>query len=311
MNENPLVSVIIPNYCHANYLEQRITSVLNQTYQNFEVIILDDCSPDNGASKSIIEKYRKDPKVSHIVYNEKNSGSTFLQWRKGFSLAKGELCWIAESDDFCEPRLLEELVTAYINGKDIVIAYSPVVYTDECGRVLGCYSRTGRTQFVKSKDFIVKYLTPDNCIQNASCAIFLREAALSIDPDYIKHGGISDWWFWFEIAELGNVAIVNKQLSFFRRHDNTVTLNSIKDGSNLVQEKYLLEFIKERYNIPQWRMSYIYHCHAESKRNLPFNSKEVYDQMSLLWNFDRKYTRLEWWMYRFLNNLRQKFLIRL
>lgn len=70
----PKVSVIIPNYNHSSYLKERIDSILNQTFQNFEVIILDDCSTDN--SKEIIELYRDHTKVSHIVYNEKNSGST-------------------------------------------------------------------------------------------------------------------------------------------------------------------------------------------------------------------------------------------
>ena len=110
---NPLVSVIIPNYCHAKYLDQRIQSVLNQTYPNFEVIILDDCSPDDGASRAVIEKYRFDPHVTHIIYNETNSGSTFKQWNKGFSLAEGELVWIAESDDFCEDMLLEKCIMVY------------------------------------------------------------------------------------------------------------------------------------------------------------------------------------------------------
>lgn len=98
---SPLVSVIIPNYCHAPYLEQRITSVLNQTYTNFEVIILDDNSPDN--SVEIINQFKNDEHIKHIVVNEKNSGSTFIQWNRGIELSQGEIIWIAESDDYCEP----------------------------------------------------------------------------------------------------------------------------------------------------------------------------------------------------------------
>ncbi len=76
--KHPLVSVIIPNYNHALYLDERIQSVLNQSYGHFEVIILDDLSKDN--SREVMEKYRDYPHVSHIVYNTENSGSTFKQY---------------------------------------------------------------------------------------------------------------------------------------------------------------------------------------------------------------------------------------
>ncbi len=74
MND-PFVSVILPNYNHAKYLPQRIESILNQTYQNFELIILDDCSSDN--SREVIERYKDNPRISKIIFNEKNSGSRF------------------------------------------------------------------------------------------------------------------------------------------------------------------------------------------------------------------------------------------
>ena len=102
---NPLVSVIIPNYNHAPFLKERIDSVLNQTYKDFEVIVLDDCSSDN--SREIIERYRGHEKISHIEYNSLNSGSTFKQWQKGLEFAKGEWIWIAESDDVADLSFLE------------------------------------------------------------------------------------------------------------------------------------------------------------------------------------------------------------
>lgn len=104
----PTVSVIVPNYCHAPYLEQRIESILQQTFQDFELILLDDCSTDG--SREILERYRNHPKVSGIFYNERNSGSPFKQWKKGLSKATGDYVWIAESDDFSSPCFLERCV---------------------------------------------------------------------------------------------------------------------------------------------------------------------------------------------------------
>lgn len=115
------VSVIIPNYNHALFLTQRIQSVLNQSFQDFELILLDDCSTDN--SQSIIAQYQHHPKVSHVVYNETNSGSPFKQWAKGVALAQGAYIWIAESDDFAEASFLERCVTQLDKYASVGLVY--------------------------------------------------------------------------------------------------------------------------------------------------------------------------------------------
>ena len=110
MNQ-PLVSVIIPNYNHAQFLKERIDSVLRQWFKDFEIIILDDCSSDN--SKAVIEEFKGEDKIVHVEFNEKNSGSPFKQWVKGIELAKGDLIWIAESDDLADSQFLEKIVPEF------------------------------------------------------------------------------------------------------------------------------------------------------------------------------------------------------
>src|ERR1700688_2462524 len=104
---SPKVSIVVPNYNHARFLRQRLDSIFGQTFQDFELIVMDDCSTD--ASRSIISAYANNPRV-RTEFNAENSGSTFKQWNKGVRLARGEYVWIAESDDYADERLLGELV---------------------------------------------------------------------------------------------------------------------------------------------------------------------------------------------------------
>lgn len=133
-NMSPKVSVIVSNYNHSAYLKERIDSILNQTYQDFELIILDDCSTDN--SMSIIESYRNNSHVTHVVQNEQNSGSPFLQWHKGIALAQGEYIWIAESDDAAHPQFQSTLVGQLVCHPEAVLAYSHSLWVDEKGETV-------------------------------------------------------------------------------------------------------------------------------------------------------------------------------
>ena len=285
-NKTPLVSIIVPNYNHARFLEQRLDSVFNQTYQNFEVVILDDHSTDN--SMEVISQYKDNPHLSQIVVNEVNSGSAFSQWDKGIALAKGNIIWIAESDDYCELNLLEELVKAYSVRKKTVLAYSTLIGVDENGIPFGA-DAFGRNQYLNGKQYVKRYLTIANLVKNMSCAIFDKNAALNVRPNYKTYKGAGDYLFWVELAMQGNVAIVNKRLSYFRRHGSNVTEKRNADGTNYIEEKLILDYICFRMHISYLRMQGILYMHASRIKGIQFESEDIKRRIYQLWGIEEKY----------------------
>lgn len=230
---NIKVSIIIPNYNHSKFLVQRLESVFNQTYQDFEVILLDDKSTDG--SLAILEKYSRYSKVSHFIVNEINSGSPFKQWQKGIKLAQGEYIWIAESDDFSETTFLENLVK--ILSSNVVLAFCNSVNVDEQGDKLGL--NNWATSFDKlkwklgyindGKSEIKTHLRYRNCIPNASAVLFKRDAVedLFFEDSFYFCG---DWSFWLKLLHKGQIAFLNRPLNYFRKH--AVSTRVIKDYEN-------------------------------------------------------------------------------
>lgn len=231
------VSVIIPNYNHAPFLKERIDSVLQQTYTDFEVIILDDCSTDN--SKEIIETYRKHPKVVQIKYNKVNSGSTFKQWEKGINLARGEWIWIAESDDRAESEFLEHLLDDTIS-ENCGLRYSGSTLIDDQNiqqsSALAPQTIQLENNEISGEAFIRHYLVKDNCIPNASAVLFRKK--LVTDDVFQKMSSLKlngDWMFWVSIATQTIVFYLPEALNHFRIHGQTVRKKEA--------EKALLEYL--------------------------------------------------------------------
>ena len=239
------VSVIIPNYNHAPFLDERLSSVLKQTYQNFEIIILDDKS--NDKSKEVIEKYRKNPKVSQIVYNDNNSGSPFIQWEKGMSLSKGELIWIAESDDSCEPNLLESLVDLHKKNDNVAFAFCRFTNIDINGNKK---TEENKTFFNKScypgKEFLHNYLIWRNVILNASSVLFNKKTAYEVNKQYMNFKGAGDWLFWIEMAEKGNVCVDNRPLNYYRTHGDNTTRQLCKSGIEDNEIHKIYKYLKDK-----------------------------------------------------------------
>lgn len=239
----PEVSIIIPNYNHAEFLQQRLDSVFNQTYQDFEVILLDDASTDG--SVEILKKYQEHPKVSHLILNDTNSGSPFKQWQKGIGLANGAYIWIAESDDYCELDFLECLVSKLEQNSDVVLVYSASSIIDDAGKNLGRHKwadtldkdRWNHTYANTGRDEIKRFLRYRNTIPNASAVIFKRNTVLQIRlPTTMFFCG--DWYLWIALLNKGDISYSSKALNYFRTHTNTTR----KGKSILGEQRRISEF---------------------------------------------------------------------
>lgn len=283
MNKLPLVSVIVPNYNHAKFLDERIQSVLNQTYKNFEVIILDDKSSDN--SLEIINKYRENSFVSHIIVNSVNSGSTFKQWHKGFELAKGEVVWIAESDDSCDKHFLETLVNGYV-ANDAVLAFCRSCKYDVAGNKehYELQDKLACELTMSGPDFISEYMILGNLVANASSAIFNRNLAIAIDRQYMTMRGEGDFLFWIELMEHGNVFFCDKALNLFRFHTSNTTSSLTFKGINPIEHKVVFDYlVKHNHITGLLRIKERWFCIC-SFFSLDYESKEIKKRVVKTWD---------------------------
>ena len=210
-----MVSIILPNYNHSVYLKERLDSIFNQTHQNFEVILLDDCSTDG--SLKILEPYKRHPTVSHFIVNTQNSGSPFKQWQKGLKLAKGHYVWIAESDDFCDLNFLETQLKC-LEVSDVAVAK-----TKAC--VNGIIKYQVRHPVFKTSERNEAIL---KCpILNVSSVVFKAKLLPeNIDANYVDYDIMGDRVFYFEYFRDSNVVFNKHTHNYFRKgHSNVSKLN--------------------------------------------------------------------------------------
>lgn len=238
----PLVSVIVPNYNHEPFLKQRLESIFNQSFQDFEVIILDDASTDG--SLEILASYTNHHKVSHFVVNEKNTGSPFQQWKKGIELAQGKYIWIAESDDYCDNNFLKRLVEKIDDHTGL--CYSQTIDVNVKGEEI-----LHRIDYTKEFEpniwesdfrisgigFIKQYLLIKNVVPNASGVLFKRSLVNDnfFTPRLLEMRMCGDWFFWVKICEHGDVQFIHQPLNFFRDHSA-----STRNHSTLEKKKQRL-----------------------------------------------------------------------
>ena len=218
--ENPKkVSVIVPNYNYANYIIERIDSILMQTYPIYELIILDDCSPDNSVQviNEKIEKIKKEyPEIKvHFIINEKNSGGcVFKQWKKGFDIATGDYAWIAEADDSAENDFVEELIKPF-DDPEMVLSYCESAKIDGENNLIRprCddwydMCRTGewnKSYIWTGKEEIINHLSVTNTILNVSSVIWKKQDYSEIFEKAGEFRVAGDWYIYYNILKNGGI----------------------------------------------------------------------------------------------------------
>ena len=242
----PKVSVIIPNYNHFAFLQQRIDSVINQTYTNFDITILDDCSTDE--SKTIIEQYRNHPKVKQIIYNQTNSKSTFKQWKKGIESTSGEYIWIAESDDIASLSFLQSLTDLLYNHTkcSFVFCDSSTDINSFCKKI---HKPDARSENYTGKNFISEHNINPKFV-SASSVLFKRERINhNVLTDFVDFTSSGDWLFWTGLALKGDVVRYADELNFYRRHPLSVSDIAFNNGKYVLEGFKLMYYFKKKLRI--------------------------------------------------------------
>lgn len=266
------VSIIVPNYNHGLYLNERLDSIFKQSFQDFEVILLDDASTDD--SIRILNKYAKSTKVSHFLVNEVNSGSPFVQWRRGIEYASGEFIWIAESDDFSDHDFLLETMNIAEQQQDVGLIFTDSHIVNGSGASIGKASKFNKVLskyndviFTKIEDrnMVLNNFISNLIIWNASSVLFKTEVIKIIDLNFLqtlKNAG--DLFTYISIALKNDIIYLNKPLNYYRSHVNNTTKTNIRSGVLFSDRQTIMAyFIKELHALEGSKL----HLNSFFKRN--------------------------------------------
>jgi Glycosyltransferases involved in cell wall biogenesis len=218
------VSVLIPVYNMELYIEEAIESVLNQTYNDYEIIIVDNHSTDN--TWPILLKYEAHPKCI-LIKNERNLGMA-QNWNRCLFYAKGKYLKVLNADDILEQTALQEYVNILANNPTISLVTSHyktfgidnnVMYSKYVGQMNG-------------KEAIINTIETSNWIGCPTQVMFRREDL------YVGYFNIaSTWWadmdLWYRLLTIGDLFVIDKILSQNRSHPGQVS-HQFADQKSLV-----------------------------------------------------------------------------
>jgi len=250
LNKKPKVSVIMPFYNCEKYLDKAISSILNQTFQDFEFIIINDASTDR--SDEIVKKYLTDKRIVYIKNCERKG--IVYNLNKGIEIAKADIIARMDGDDISEPQRLEVQYQFLQRNPNIALVGCFVKLINEKGEICGRKIKPIKHEEIK-KDILV-YAT-------------LIHATIMIRKDVFKKVGFyreqylwcEDIDLWYRIIFSGyEVANIPQYLYQYRRTDSSVVFKYAKQVAliDFRLRKETIEKFKLKLSLKEWFFIYLH-----------------------------------------------------
>lgn len=240
MIKGELVSIVVPVFNSEKFITETIQSVKNQTYQNWELLLVNDCSTDK--SEQIIREYEKEDKRIILVNLETNSGAAIAR-NTGISSAKGKYVAFLDADDLWDKEKLEKQIK-FMKENNYNFTFTGYEFADENGNNLG------------KRVNVPKQINYKQALKNTT--IFTSTVIFNVDnlgkdlvsmPNVRRGQDTATWW---KVLKTGVIAYgVNESLSLYRRSNNTLSSNKLKALKrtwNLYRNVEGLSFFRSLYN---------------------------------------------------------------
>jgi len=244
----PEISIIIPSYNRANLLPRAIKSALNQTFQSFELIIVDDKSIDN--TQEIISQFN-DNRIKYVKH-KKNKGVSAAR-NTGIKNAFGKYIALLDSDDQWKSKKLEKQLEIFQNSKDkkLGLVYSWIVFIDEC-------NNEKNKIITQKKGYIFNELLKNNFIIGGGSSVLIKKDVFNNCGLFYKHreldntkmGCLEDYEMWIRISQKYNFDFVPDYLvNCYDNSKNKKYLSQIdnkEEANKYITNKYINFYKKNK-----------------------------------------------------------------
>lgn len=236
----PLVSVIMPTYNHARFIGESIVSVLSQSYNNLELIIVDNYSSDD--SEGIVRRFAQgDPRIRYIKFH--NQGVIANSRNRGLAEAMGEFIAFIDSDDVWHTRKLEWQVPLFVKNS-VGYVYGRAKTIDENGIELDVKD----SQLFYEGDLLVKLLQVSVSVPQSSLVV--RRDVLKRYNLYFRSNrqGAEDFDFLIRVAEVSDAAYTDKVVMYYRTHAGAISRNHcLLYNSSMVTIDEYESYVRNRF----------------------------------------------------------------